>query len=209
MLFGPAALPAQDSSAQPANIPSSQDILSFVNQSIGWYRHISTEQQIATNPEDIVFLDDDRQLAIQIVNLSFDFGLAYANIPNLAPQAAEPSSSPTQDRYRSFLQFANTADQQVKDSQVELDDLRRQLETAPARKRKQLESQISEVQSEMDLAAARRDTLRNMLQFLSGAASGGTSLRAQLEELQRIVPPANDRRSVTEHIFECNHCGTK
>ncbi len=193
MLFGPASLPAQDGSAPAANIPSSQDVLSFVNQSIGWYRHISTEQQIATEPEDIVFLDDDRQLATQIVQQAFDFGLAYASNPNLAPQSSEPNSSPTQGRYQSFLQMANTADQRVKDSQVELNDLHRQLETAPARKRKQLESQISEVQSEMDLAAARRDTLRNMLQFVSGAGISGSSLRAQLEELQKIIPPVNDK----------------
>ena len=192
-LSGPTILPAQDASTQPPPLPSAQDVLTFVNQSIGWYRHIATEQQIATEPEDVVFLDDDRQLANQIVRLTFDFALAYANNPNAGGAAAAPSSSPTQDRYQSFLQLANSADQQVKQSQVELEDLRRQLETAPARKRKQIESQIAEVQSEMDLAEARRDTLRNMLQFVSGAGTSGSSLRAQLEELQKIVPPLNEK----------------
>jgi len=197
-LSGPGVLPAQDASGQPPALPSPQDVLSFVNQSIGWYRHIATEQQIATEPEDIVFLDDDRQLANQIVRLSFDFALAYASNPNLAP-APDNKQAATQDRYQSFLQLSNAADQRVKQSQVELDDLHRQLETAPARKRKQIESQISETQSEMDLAAARRDTLRNMLQFVSGAGLTGSNLRAQLEELQRIVPPANDKGAQTSN----------
>ena len=46
----------------------------------------------------------------------------------------------------------------------------------------------------MDLAQTRRDTLRNMLQFVSGANGiSGSSLRAQLEELQKIIPPVNDK----------------
>ena len=184
--------PAQETSNQQPNFPSPQDALSFVNQTIAWYRQLSAEQQIANEPEDIIFVSDDRQLATQILRLSFDFGLAYASSPNLAP--APPSSgSPTQDRYQQLLQLANTADQQAKQTQVEVEDARRKLETAPLRKRKEIESQIAELQAELDLAQTRRDTLRNMLQFVSGANGNGGSLRAQLEELQRVIPPVNEK----------------
>jgi small-conductance mechanosensitive channel/predicted nucleic acid-binding Zn-ribbon protein len=178
---------AQDTSNQQSNVPSPQDVLSFINQSIGWYRQLSTEQQIANEPEDIIFVSDDRQLATQILRLSFDFGLAYASSPNLAP-STQQAGSPTQDRYQQLLQLANTADQQVKDTQVEIENARRKLETAPLRKRKEIESQISELQAELELAQTRRETLRNMLQFVTGANGNGGTLRAQLEELQRVIP---------------------
>jgi small-conductance mechanosensitive channel len=193
LLLQPVAwLPAQETSNQQSNYPSSQDVLSFVNQSIAWYRQLSTEQQIANEPEDIVFVNDDRQLATQILRLSFDFGLAYAASQNLAP-TTQQAGSPTQDRYQQLLQLANTADQQVKTTQVEVEDARRKLETAPPRKRKEIESQIAELQAELDLAQTRRDTLRNMLQFVTGANGNGGSLRAQLEELQRVIPPVNEK----------------
>lgn len=183
---------AQETSNQQTNFPSPPDVLSFVNQSIAWYRQLSTEQQIATEPEDIIFVSDDRQLATQILRLSFDFGLAYASSTNLAPNTQQ-AGSPTQDRYQQLLQLANTADQQVKDTQVEVENARRKLETAPLRKRKEIESQIGELQAELELAQTRRDTLRNMLQFVSGANGNGGSLRAQLEELQRVIPPVNEQ----------------
>ncbi len=184
-------VPAQETSNQQSNFPSPQDVLSFVNQSISWYRQLSSEQQIATEPEDIIFVNDDKQLSTQILRLSFDFGLAYAGSQNLAP--TQQAGSPTQDRYQQLLQLANTADQQVKSTQGEVEDARRKLETAPPRKRKEIESQIGELQAEVDLAQTRRDTLRNMLQFVSGANGNGGSLRAQLEELQRVIPPANEQ----------------
>lgn len=186
---------AQETSNQQTNFPSPPDVLSFVNQSIAWYRQLSTEQQIATEPEDIIFVSDDRQLATQILRLSFDFGLAYASSTNLAPNTQQ-AGSPTQDRYQQLLQLANTADQQVKDTQVEVENARRKLETAPLRKRKEIESQIGELQAELELAQTRRDTLRNMLQFVSGANGNGGSLRAQLEELQRVIPPVNEQNPI-------------
>jgi len=93
----------------------------------------------------------------------------------------------------------NAADQQVKAHQAEIDSFKHQLETATGKKRQTLESTIAETQSELDLAAARRDTLETMLQFAGGAggASGG-SLQAQVEELAKTVPAAKAKTTVSE-----------
>src|SRR5579883_2161142 len=184
--------PAQPESNPVANAPNSQDILGFINQSIGWYRHLSVEQEIATEPEDIIFLNDSEQLGNQVVHLSFDFALAYAKNQARTPAQASTSSSTT-DQYQRLIQASDSADQLAKSTQVELDGLRKQLETAPPRKHKQLESQIAEVQSELDLAQTRRDVLRNLLQFVSVAGGNGGNLGAQLEELQRVIPPENQK----------------
>ncbi len=87
----------------------------------------------------------------------------------------------------------------MKARQAEIDSFKHQLETATGKKRQSLESSVAEVQSELDLAAARRDTLQTMLQFAGGAggASAG-SLLAQVEELARTVPAANAKPAATE-----------
>ena len=56
-----------------------------------------------------------------------------------------------------------------------------------------LESLIAETQSELAFRQARRDALRNILQFTTEASNhgaGAAGLRAQIEELARLVPDA-------------------
>lgn len=181
---------AQDSS--PNSSP--EDIISFLNQAIVWSRQLSTQQQLVTEPSDALFLNDNRQIADQVVKLSFDFARARAQAmasqpagANAAGQAQPPS------QYQRLADSANKADQKVKDSQQELDRLRQQLATASPKKKQTLQAAIDEVESEQELFQARRDTLRNMLQFATGKASGNVGsggLLAQVEELSHAVSVA-------------------
>ena len=59
-----------------SDLPSNQQVLAFLTQTIDWYRHAGIERQIATDPVDLVFLEDERPIALQIVGLSFDFARA-------------------------------------------------------------------------------------------------------------------------------------
>lgn len=172
------------------------DVITFLNQTILWYRQLGAEQALANQPSDVIFLNDNRQMADQIVQLSFEFARARAQA--LAPangagaaHASADSGAGGSSRYQSILQMLNSADQQVKGLQAEIDSFKHQLETAAGKKRQTLESTVAETQSELDLAAARRDALENMLQFAGGTgAAGGGSLQAQVEELARTVPAA-------------------
>jgi len=92
-----------------------------------------------------------------------------------------------------LIQAAAKADQQVEESQKELQSLRQKLEAAPEKKRPAIESLIAETQSELAFRQARRDALYNLLQFTVGADATGTGaagLGAQIEELERSVPAA-------------------
>jgi hypothetical protein len=66
--------------------PGAEEIITFLNQTIVWSRQLSTQQQLVTEPSDALFLNDSRQLADQIVKLSFDFARARAQA--LASQSA-------------------------------------------------------------------------------------------------------------------------
>ena len=180
------------SQAAPPTAPDPSGIIQYLSQTINWYRELNLEHQIATDPSDILVIDDDRQLADQVVRLAFDFARAQAQ--NGAKQGSSNQSdtqSQQLSQYQSLLQLSNTLDNQVRELQTELDSLRRKLETASGRPRQVLQSTIAEVQSELDLANARRDAVHSMAEFVSGASTNGlgaTGLRAQIEALARSLP---------------------
>ena len=185
---------SQNGASKAVAAPS---VISFLNQSIEWYRHLSVEQQLATEPGDALFLNDDRQLADQVIRLSFDFAQAEASLQSRegagSNESPDQTASSEQSRYHSLLEMAAKADQQVKQSQKELESQRRKLETANSRDRKAIEPAIAETQSELELAETRRDILRSMVEFVGGInanEAGAGSLRSQIEALRRGIPAA-------------------
>src|SRR5271166_6925499 len=63
-----------------SDLPSNQQVIALLTESIDWYRHRAIERQIATEPVDLVFLEENRPVAAQIVQLSFDFARADASL---------------------------------------------------------------------------------------------------------------------------------
>jgi small-conductance mechanosensitive channel len=85
------------------------------------------------------------------------------------------------------------AEQQVKAKQQEVAGLRAQLDVASGRRRTTLASTVADTQSELDLLQARRDSLRSMIEFVSGRNISGLtvgSLPSKIEDLARAIPAA-------------------
>lgn len=185
---------AQDNSASSDTTPANgEEVIPFLNQTIEWYRQITVQQQLATEPSDVLFLNDNRQIADQVVRLSFDYARARAQaLSNEAP-ASTSEQGKQLSQYQRLTDAANKADQQVKTSQQEIDTQRQKLATATGKKRRELEALMAETQSELELFQVRRDVLRSMLQFATGAsgAAGGGSLSARIDELAKTVPVAS------------------
>ena len=183
--------------------PAPAQIIQFLGETIDWYRQTQQEQHIATDPGDLGFAADNRRMADQIVKLSFDF--ARQEEQQLAKQSkgTAPNPSDMGSRYENISKIAARADALVQQAQGELQDLKQKLETTPASKRKQLQVQIEETQSELGLYLARQQALHNLLDFAGGATKGGgTSLRAQIEELARAVPAAISGTGANENAAE-------
>jgi hypothetical protein len=66
-------------SPPPSALPSDKQVLAFLTESIDWYRHRAAEEQLATEPGDLVFLEDNRPVATHILQLSFAFARAQAS----------------------------------------------------------------------------------------------------------------------------------
>lgn len=190
----------------PATEPSPNQIIQFLSQTIDWYRQSQQEQQIATEPADLGFASDDRRMADQVVKLAFDF--ARQQEQQLAQKSKGQSTGAPNNvgsQYESLSRAASNADQLVQQTQAELESLKQKLDAAPPSKRKQMENQVAELQSELGLFQTRQQALHSMLDFAGGASrAGGTSLRAQIDELSRAVPAAlsgasaNDAGAITE-----------
>jgi small-conductance mechanosensitive channel len=177
--------------AQNAPAPGNSDeIISFLNQTILWYRQLNAQRQLATQPSDVLFLNDNRQVADQVVRLAFEFARARAQAVATRPAGGMPSpGNPPASQFQRMADSANKAEQQVKQAQQQIAGLQRQLATATGARHRTLTAALDEAQSELELFQARRDTLRGLLQFASGGG-GSASLNAQIEELARTVPSA-------------------
>src|SRR5215469_3996975 len=63
-----------------SQLPSDQQVLTFIGDTIDWYRQLPTSQRIGSEPADLFFLEDNRPTALEIARLSFRFGKAVAAI---------------------------------------------------------------------------------------------------------------------------------
>ena len=164
-------------------------MLSYLNQSIDWYRHLAVEEDNATDATDTLFVNDDRQMATQIVRLSFDFGRAAAQLAS-AQAAPDTSQNSANSRFQNLMRIAAQTDDTIRQTQAEIEQTRNELEKARPSARPKLQATIDELQSELALAQARSDAVHNILQFTNAGSSGTSSgnLLAKVQELQRSVP---------------------
>src|ERR1700687_1251226 len=80
-----------DTTQASYQLPSDAQVIGYLLQSVNWYRHVYTEREVASDPGDLVFLNDNQAIESQIVKLSFEFGKADAALAKTAtslPDAA-------------------------------------------------------------------------------------------------------------------------
>jgi small-conductance mechanosensitive channel len=175
------------------------DIIQSLTQTIGWYRQLAVEQQIAAEPNEVMIVNHNRQIADQVVQLAFAFARAEAESAGKEHGTSQAEGQgPAPSQYQSLLQLSAKLDKKVQDLQGELQSIKQKLETATGRKRQTLQSLLAETQSELDLAVARKDAVRSMAEFVGGTSTNGlgaTGLRAQIEALARSVPAALSKPS--------------
>ena len=75
-----------------APLPDAAHVLAFLNRTIGWYGRLDNEARLADQPTDVLYVNDNRQLAHQVVTLSFDFAKADAQLIANAPAPVPPAN---------------------------------------------------------------------------------------------------------------------
>lgn len=188
ILAGSAVVLAQSDSA--TDEPTT--VLRFLNETVSWYRSILLQQQSATDASDLVFAENSRGIALQVLRLSFEFGnadalLLQAEAKRNAGDQPAPEGSSTSKNLQTAM---SNAQARVKQAQADLDALQKQFDAADDRHKKLLADQIAEQKSELDLAQARFQTLSSFVDFASSSGTSATGLQGKIQELERTVPEA-------------------
>lgn len=182
-------------SGQKTSSDERQSILEFLNQSVVWQQQASAQQQVANEPSDTIFLNQDRDLSDQALRLSFDF--AHARAQELAasagdqPQEQNPENPESATRTQTLANAAAKADAEVKQWQKEIEEFKQHLASSTGHDRARWQSLIADSESELALKQARADTLHSLLNFSAGAKLKGSkseSLESEIEALERTVP---------------------
>jgi small-conductance mechanosensitive channel len=178
--------------------PSSPDeatvVLRYLTQTVSWYRSVLLQQQMAADAADVVFAENSRSIALQVLRLSFEFGHADATLLQAEARRSsgeQPSAPDASQQSKNLTQLVASAQTRVKQAQADLDSLEKTAANAPDRQKRLMRDQIAEQRSELELAQARYQTLAVFADFAS--TSGGTTasgLQGKLLELERTVPEA-------------------
>jgi len=179
----------------PADVPPTiqpKSILEFLNQTVVWYRLLASQQELVKEPSDAVFLNENRQIAGQVVRLAFEFARVEAQQIAAQTKGKTPDTQapPNPSQYQNLVNLVDKSKQQISDEEKELESFKQQLSKATGKKRAVLESEVAESEAELELLNARRETLQNMLQYASGmnAFAGPKGLEAQIDELAHTLP---------------------
>jgi small-conductance mechanosensitive channel len=167
-------------------MPNADQTLAYLRETIEWHELIHEEEQLTNTPEESAFLSDERQVAKEILQLSFTYASAAAKLLSRKPTPSSTEETANVSGYSGLSKAAAQTDQVVRDTEAELEETKRKAETAQGQKQRQLQSTADELQSELNLAKARSETYKNILQFVGSGS--GSSLDSQIKELERTVP---------------------
>ena len=185
------AYPSDDSS----DSLNQQTILQFLAKTIDWYQHQSLEHTGSPSPDDIAFINENQPAADQVVQLSFEFARAAAQMSRT--NAAPP---PADSRYAALTQFASKLEASSNKSRVELQSLREKLNNANGKQRPALESQIARLNSQSAMMKTQLETVQGILRFAGTSDPNG--LTSHIDALERSLPkhaPSNTVRSTTSN----------
>ncbi len=186
VLFSQSAIPANPDKQTEA-------LLQYLNQTLSWYRQLDLQRQMVTDPDEGIVFTDNQRIADQIVSLAFEFARAEAETieKEEASGSAGSQGEAGSSRYQALRRMLVNLEQQVRTNQQELQVLRQKLAESSGGQRASLQARIAQTQSELELAQVRRDSLRNIAEFVGGSSAGGlgaTGIREKIEALARSVP---------------------
>jgi len=187
------ALTAFGQGNAPTSAVAPQDpnkIIQFLSSTISWYRQRAAEDKLVNEPADLTFSQENARVADQVVQQAFEYGRNEAQLQSKRRTEKQAQGGNSQ-QYQRLAESLQKVEQQIQDTQAEIQSNREKLTGGTAAKRRYAQAQIQELQGELGLLNARHDALQAMAEFVTSRGNGNrVGLRAQVEELSHSVPPA-------------------
>lgn len=187
------ALTAFGQGNAPSSTVAPQDpakIIQFLSSTVSWYRQRAAEEKLVNEPADLTFAQENARVADQVVQQAFEYGRNEAQLQSKSRTEKQTQSGKSQESQR-LAESLQKVEQQIQDTQAELQSYREKLNVGTAAKRRYAQAQVQELQGELALLNARHDALQAMAEFVISSGSGNrVGLRSQVEELSHSVPAA-------------------
>jgi len=175
-------------------LPSDTQVIGYLLQSATWYRHLYTERQVASDPGDLVFLNDNQALESQIVRLSFEFAKADAALAKSATSshdAPATSAAPASADLAHFIELKNQNDRLAQQTSEDIGELNEKIASARKADRKKLKAVLDDAQSRLELLQAVSQAVNDLIQFVQTArtAQANTAtLDLTIDDLAQSIP---------------------
>jgi small-conductance mechanosensitive channel len=175
------------SSAQDVPELSRDAILGHLNSVITWYRDTQNKVQAVGLPSDAIYEDSTRNLAGQAVRLAFQSARAGAAlIGGNEKNANQPANAPQQ---RDFTKTAARISAEIDDTQNQIDEINKQLASAPRSKRKALLDERQRLEGKLSLDKTVQDAIQKMAAFAEESTdTTSQGLEGSINQLARSVP---------------------
>lgn len=140
-----------DAPSRTYQLPPNSEVISYLLQSVNWYRHDCAERQVANETTDFMFLDDNLAIERHIVKLSFEFAKADAVLEATVAsshRAATSADALPADVAR-FIELKNRNDELSQQAMQETQDLDKRLNRAKGTDAKKLQAAKEDVQTRL------------------------------------------------------------
>src|SRR5712671_6971934 len=178
-------------------LPSNTQVIGYLLQSVNWYRHVYTERQVANDPGDLVFLNDNQGIESQIVKLSFEFANADAALAKTATSTHDAPATvagPASADLAHFIELKNRNDQVTQQTSADIGKLNERIALSRKADRKKLKAALDDAQSRLELLQAVSQAVNDLIQFVQTArtAQGNTAtLSLTIDDLAQSIPELN------------------
>ena len=192
-------------------LPSNSEVIGYLLQSVNWYRHVYTERQVANEPADLMFLDDNQAIEQQIVKLSFEFAKADATLEtsSASSHGRPDSTDPPPADLAHFVELRDRNDRLSQEAAQEIKNLDGRLNRAKGADRWKLQAAEEDAQTRLHLLDAVAQGLNDLVEFVQSPREGQTQrghLDSAIDDLAQSIPEMKSEPvpSATAHLQETN-----
>jgi hypothetical protein len=174
-------------------LPSNSEVIGYLLQSVNWYRHVYTERQVANEPADLMFLDDNQAIERQIVKLSFEFAKADAQLETstVSSHGRPTSSNPPPADLAHFIELKNRNDHLSQQAIEAIKNLDEKLNRAKGADRRKLKAAEEDAQTRLQLLDAVAHGLNDLVEFVQTPGEGQAHSRhldSTIDDLAQSIP---------------------
>jgi hypothetical protein len=188
----PEAPPAQAITSRA--VMTVEQVVRILDETVDWYRTLGAQQQLATQPSDLLILYANRQIADRAIGLAFEIARANAELLSSEADVAQKAAADAASSPQALQRVQQQLDGRRAEIQAEIASTQRRLVAAPKEQSVEVQSRIAELQSELDLVNARRNLHSSMSQFTYQSDANGAgvnALKAHIDAIAVSIPSSS------------------